>query len=264
MTDYNAYFDTLKAQGIKLTEGQKRWYIKKAEVLQESMKKEYPSTAAEAFEVNTVGLYYAAHVSAMRAQKRIINIPYDPTLKVHTAWDIGFTDFTSIIFFCVSGKEIHIVDFIELTGCSLVECIKALKSKDYIYGTHLAPHDIRNHEYSTGVTRYETASKLGINFVIVPDVSIADGIDTVRNMFPRLWVNNSDSCLSLVHHIENYSQVWDTRLGCWSGRPNHDPHSHAADSLRYLCVGLDLALSDAQGVTQDQADAMWRQHGRRI
>jgi hypothetical protein len=264
MSDYETYFAKLQARGINLSAAQKEWYTKKADVLQDNMKKEYPSTPEEAFETNISGLYYAAHVSAARTGKRILNIPYDATLKVHTAWDLGFSDANSIIFFCVSGKEIHVIDFLEASGLSLADYIKQIKRKDYVYGTHLAPHDIRNHEYSTGVSRIDTAARLGLSFTMVPDLSLADGIDAVRNMFPRLYFHNSDAVLSLVHHIENYSQKWDRQLGIWSGRPDHDVHSHAADALRYMAVGLNYCLDDSQGITQDQADALWRQHGRKM
>ncbi len=261
---FNTYFASLEEKGIKLDEAQKRWYIKKYETQGEKMKKEYPSTPEEAFEVNVSGLYYAAHISTARANKRILNIPYDPTYRVHTAWDLGFTDFNAIIFFVLSGKEIHIIDFLEGTGYSMAEYIKKVKGKDYIYGTHLAPHDIRNHEYSTGTTRLDTAAKLGLSFCLVPDTSLQDGIDCVRNTFPRLYFNNSDPCLSLLRHLENYSQKWDKTLGMWSGKPDHNSHSHAADSLRYLCTGLALCQDESQSVTQQQADNYWMQYGRRI
>lgn len=264
MDDFDTYFASLEQKGIKLDEAQKRWYTKKAQVQGEDMKKEYPSTADEAFEANTTGLYYAAQISIARSQKRILNIPYDPTLKVHSVWDLGFSDANSIIFFSLSGKEIHIIDYIEGSGWSLKDYIQKLKQKDYIYGVHLAPHDIRNHEYSTGVARIDTAAKLGISFTMVPNISFADGLDAVRNLFSRLYFNNSDAVLCLVHHLENYSQKWDRQLGAWSGRPEHDKHSHAADALRYLAVGLNNCLDEGQNLTQEQADNLWRQHGRRL
>lgn len=264
MSYYDVYFESLAAQGIVLTEGQKKWYIKKCDVNQENMKKEYPSTPQEAFEVNTSGLYYAAHITAARNSGRILNIPHDPTLRVHTAWDLGFSDANTIIFFTVSGKEIHIIDYYEASGLSLVEYIKYIKKKDYVYGQHLAPHDIRNHEYSTGVSRIDTASKLGIHFTMVPNLPLIDGIDAVRNIFPRLCFHNSDAVLSFVNRIENYTQKWDKQLGVWSGRPEHNISSHSADGLRYLAVGLSYCMEESQGVTQEMADNLWRSHGRKL
>lgn len=262
--NFTSYFEDLEKRGIKLNDEQKKWYIKKAETIGEEIKREFPSTPDEAFEVNTQGLYYAVHVSIARYQKRVRNIPFDRTVKVHTSWDLGFTDATSIIFFQIHGREIHIVDFEERTGTSIPELAKILRNKDFIYGTHLAPHDIKVHELSSGKSRLEVAATLGIPFSLVPDLSIADGIDSVRNIFPRLYFHNSEPVMNLLNHLENYSQKWDKVMGMWSGRPDHSPHSHAADSMRYLACGIDNCTDEAQGVTQAMADSLWRQHGRRI
>ena len=224
---YESYFDSLKAMGINLDDGQKRWYVKKHEVLQDDMKKEYPSTLDEAFEAKADGYYYASHVSAARNSKRIINLIPDPTLKVHTAWDLGFTDANSIIFFQISGREIHILDYIEGTGHSMVEYIRMIKKKEYVYGTHIAPHDIKYTEYTSGKTRYETAAGLGIHFALAPDLSTQDGIDAVKNIFPRLVFHTSDEVSLFVRRIENYSKKWDSKLELWSGSPLHDECSHA-------------------------------------
>ena len=262
--NFESYFKELQDKGINLSDEQKKWYIKKASILGEDVKREYPSTPDEAFEVNTAGLYYAIPISIARYQNRIRNIPFDRTVKVHTAWDLGFRDATCILFFQIMGREIHLIDFVEKTGTSIAEFAKILHSKEYVYGSHLAPHDIKVHELSSGVSRFDTAAKLGIPFSLVPDLSIADGIDMVRNMFPRLYFHNSQPVLDMVRHIENYSQKWDRTVGQWSGRPDHSPHSHCADALRYLCVGLDHCTDESQGVSQEKADALWRTHGRRV
>ncbi len=264
MSHIQDYFKELEKKGIVLNEGQKLWYEKKMEMLGEGMRKEYPSTPDEAFEVNTKGLYFAVQVSIARAQKRILNIPYDQSCRVHTAWDLGFRDATSIIFFQLQGREIHIIDFVEGVGSSMAVYIKTVKDKPYIYGTHLAPHDIKIHEYSTGTTRFDTAFKLGISFSLVPDMGLIDGIDVVRNNFPRLYFHNSDDVLSLVKRIENYSQGWDRTAGLWSGKPTHDINSHAADALRYLCVGLDRCLDESQSMSAEQAENAFKTYGRRI
>lgn len=261
---YKDYFQSLEELGIKLDDGQKRWYMKKHETQQDDMKKEYPSTIDEAFESKADGYYYASYVSAARTQKRIINLIPDPNLRVHTAWDLGFTDATSIIFFQISGREIHIIEYLEGTGKPLTEYVKIVKKKDYTYGTHIAPHDIRNYEYTTGKTRFEVAAALGITFSMAPNVAIQDGIDMVQNTFTRFFFNNCDDTLLLVKRIENYSKKWDTKLEMWSGVPLHNESSHAADALRYLALGLDNCIHDAQGISQSEADNLYRNYGRKI
>ena len=53
-------------------------------------------------------------------------------------------------------------------------------------------------------------------------------------------------------HLEAYKKVWDDRLGCYKNTPLHDEHSHAADSFRYLAVGLKaLERKDGRGADED-------------
>ena len=53
------YFADLADKGIRLTDGQKAWYLKKAQVQGEDMKREYPATPEEAFAAAIEGAYYA-------------------------------------------------------------------------------------------------------------------------------------------------------------------------------------------------------------
>jgi hypothetical protein len=56
---YVDYFNALEGQiNAKLTPSQQAWYIKRASTQSEDMKREFPSTPEEAFEVSNEGLYY--------------------------------------------------------------------------------------------------------------------------------------------------------------------------------------------------------------
>lgn len=60
------------------------------------------------------------------------------------------------------------------------------------YETHYLPHDADVTEYSTGTTRLETARKILKGKVeIVPKLSISDGINAVRDMFPNCYFDES-------------------------------------------------------------------------
>ena len=87
------YFEGLRDEhGIDLTQEQKAWYVKKIETQGEDMKREYPSTPEEAFEASIQGAYYAKQMAKVREQKRIWRIPYEPTVPVNVAWDLGMDD----------------------------------------------------------------------------------------------------------------------------------------------------------------------------
>src|ERR1700722_8346683 len=89
----------------KIDEEQRRWYeMKKIQMGGDSalMKQEYPSTPQEAFESANEGLYYGFQLAKLRASGGLCRVPYDDSNVVHTAWDIGLHDFTSIFCFQVS------------------------------------------------------------------------------------------------------------------------------------------------------------------
>lgn len=231
------YFRELEAKDIYLSGSQKAWYSKKYQTQEEDMKREYPSTPEESFQSSASGLYYGKHLTNARLEKRISNVPYDDAALVHTACDLGYNDNFAIWWFQICGKEIHLIDFHQDSGRSLADYINLIKSKPYTYGDHLAPHDIKVHELSSGFSRLTFAAELGIRFRVAPKLSKQEGIDAVRGMFPKCWFDKT-KCSVGIQMLENYRKVWDVRLGRWSDEPLHDYSSDAADAFRTLAVGL--------------------------
>ena len=77
----NEYLDRIEIERQrKIDEEQRRWYEMKQRMLGDSMKQEYPSTSAEAFESANEGLYYGAQMSKIRANGNICRVPYDETV----------------------------------------------------------------------------------------------------------------------------------------------------------------------------------------
>lgn len=235
--EMHEYFLSLKTQGIELDEFQKNWYALRFSTQSEDMKREFPSTPQECWEVSNLGTYYAKHITQARLEKRICSVPYDDALEVHTAWDLGYNDSTTIWFFQVYGKEIRLIDYLEGSGESLQYWIGEVKKKPYVYGKHLAPHDIMVHEYTSGMTRQSSARKLGLVLIPVPKVEIIPGIDAARNLLNRCWFDES-GCEKGLKALENYRKEWNERAGCWASHPLHNWASHGADAFRALATGL--------------------------
>lgn len=248
--EMQSYFDHLLSVGIQLDEEQKAWYVNKELYQKEDMRREYPSTPEESWSVSNEGLYYSKYMDRARAEKRIGKIPYDESIPVYTAWDLGFNDSTAIWFFQISGKEIRLIDYLEGSGESLSHWLGVIKSKEYVYEKHLAPHDIMVHEYTSGMTRQASARKMGINFLPASKVEIIPGIDAVRNVLNRCWFDEN-KCAQGIKAIENYKKDWDERNSCWRSSPLHNWASHGADAFRTLVTGLHYitnqrSLLDAQ------------------
>jgi len=236
--EMQSYFDHLKGLDIDLDDEQKAWYIAKEVMQKEDMRREYPSTPEESWEVSNEGLYYGKYMTLVRAEKRIGFVPYDEELPVHTAWDLGYNDSNAIWYFQIHKKEIRLIDYDEGSGESLSHWLGVLKSKPYVYGKHLAPHDIMVHEYSSGMTRQAAARKMGFNFLPAQKVEIIPGIDAVRNMLNRCWFDEK-KCAKGLKAIDNYKKDWDERNACWRSQPLHNWSSHGADALRTLATGLN-------------------------
>lgn len=251
--DLREYFVSLEQnEKIILSPGQKAWYAKKFLTQSLDMKREYPSTANEAFEVANEGLYYGALMSRARSEGRIRKVYYEESLPVFTAFDLGFSDSTAIWFYQIAGQEIHLLEYVEDSGKPLTYYLKLLKDRPYNYGKHFAPHDIAVHEYIHGSSRIEVAREHGINFTQVPKLSPIEGIDAVRNILNRC-VFDQEKCAVGIRMLESYKRAWDDKNGCWKEDAVHSEASHGADSFRYLA----LSLQDAKpGMSKEQLDRL--------
>lgn len=240
------YFKSLESRGVILDPEQKNWYLLHKSVQQENMFREYPSTPSEAWESVINGAYYSTQMALVRSEKRIGYIPYDKTIPVHTAWDLGYNDSTAIWFFQVAGREIHLIEYIEGSGESLAHWLNIVKQKKYTYGKHIAPHDIMVHEYTSGLTRQASARKMGINFIPATKVDVIPGIDAARALLPKCFFDEAKCDLG-IKALDNYKKKWNDRTSDWASEPLHDQYSHGADAFRTLATGLSFVVNTHKG-----------------
>lgn len=162
----------------------------------------------------------------------------EPTLKTYTSWDIGVDDATAIWIFQTHGREIRLIDYYENQNEGLQHYINYLHDfrdkNQVVYNKHFAPHDIAVREFSTGQSRLETARKMGIHFYITENLSIAEGIQAVRNIIPRCHFHkNAEKGLKT---LKRYRKEFDDKRNVYKDRPYHDESSHSADAFRYLAL----------------------------
>lgn len=183
------------------------------------------------------GSYYGKQIQKAREGGRIKSILVDDATPVHTAWDIGVTDFTSIIFFQQFPGEYHIVDFYENQGEGVQHYAKVLQDKGYTYGNHYGPHDLKSKSWAyEGKPTIQVASEYGIHFQIVPKMSKEDRCEAGRNLISKCYFNNNPEVLKLLNHLENFTKIYNKTMGCYMNTPKHDIHSHAGDSWGYFGV----------------------------
>lgn len=199
------------------------------------------------FEAAIKGAYYSKELAESRKLKHIGPVSYEKDLPVFTYWDLGVDDSTAIGFFQFSGKEIRMVDYYENWGFGLDHYLKVLKDKPYHYEKHYFPHDIKQRELTTGRSRQETLERMGITVNVVKKIDRADGINAVRMLFNRLWIDENN-CAAFIDAISQYRAEWDEKNGKYKDHPQHDWTSHAADMLRYMAVSYQeiYGLMDAR------------------
>jgi len=237
--EFEIYFNDLERKlGIKITEEQRKWYIDKKQLMKDKMYKEYPSTLDEAFQASTEGSYYASEMDKVYMEKRIRNVPYDPSLDVETWWDLGMNDHNVIIFTQTNGAEIRFIDCYVNRGEGLAHYVKFLKEKNYRYGNHCFPWDLDIRELGTGISRKDTMYNLGLtNIITVPKSGILDGIERVRYLFSRFYFDETKT-EPIYSALANYRKDYDTKLGTYKNSPRHDSNSHIADAVRTLGNGF--------------------------
>jgi phage terminase large subunit len=190
------------------------------------------------FDAAVIGAYYGRQMADAEREKRICGVPYDPSVRVWTAWDLGMDDATSIWFMQGVGREIHAIDYYEATGMDLAHYAQVIQRRPYVYGGHILPHDVKARELGTGKSREEVLRSLGLDITIAKDHRVDDGINAVRLLLPRMWFD-AEKCARGIDALKLYRADYDEKNQVLKPKPVHDWTSHPADSLRYFAMGSE-------------------------
>jgi intein/homing endonuclease len=195
------------------------------------------------FGIGAIGAYYATYLNRMELNNQVGLVDWEPNYPVHSAWDIGVRDSTAILMFQVIGRQVNIIDMYQKSDVGLEHYINVLQNKPYTWGKHIAPHDIAVREFTSGgLSRFEKAAQLGIKFIIAPNISIMDGIESVRTTLPRVYVDNN-RCKTLVAALRNYRKQYDAATKTYKPQPLHDENSH-------ICFTSDTLVLTHTGMRQ--------------
>jgi phage terminase large subunit len=196
------------------------------------------------FEAAIQGAYYGRHMAKAEEEKRICGVPHEKACRVWTAWDLGFRDATSVWFFQMVGKEVHLIDYHESTNVDIAKDVQdVLAKKDYNYQGHILPHDAYATSKQTGRTTADIMSSLGLaNIQRCPDHRIQDGITTCQLLLNKCWFDKV-RCERGIEALKQYRTRYDERRKTFAEDPYHDWSSHAADAFRYLAVGVEGAMN---------------------
>jgi phage terminase large subunit len=190
------------------------------------------------------GAIFQSELRAMDEGGRVCSVPYDPTLPVYTAWDLGYGDPTAIWFVQRYDGRLNFIDYYSAREKTLADHVIALQAKGYIYGEDHLPHDavdsiIHRRLMGSGdksMSIQVLLANAGRKVVISPKLLKAESLNAARTIFP-LCRFDQDKCAEGLQSLRHYQ--WD-RMTTEKGqrKPQHDWASHAADAFMTAAVSI--------------------------
>lgn len=196
------------------------------------------------------GAIYKDEILTLYREQRIRQVPYDPMLKVHTVWDLGFVRMPTTLV-QRQGAELRIIEYIENTHADYAQTVAELNKRPYNWGTDFLPHDADSHSPHTGKTPLEIVRALGRKAQVVPKQDIEHGIKMVRTIFPRMYFDR-DKAGGLVERLKRYRRSIPVTTN-EPGNPVHDENSDGSDTVRYLAASAHLMTNDDHGFSKKLA-----------
>lgn len=187
------------------------------------------------------GAIYRHEIDAVYADGRVRPVPYDPTLPVHTVWDLGWNDCMTIGFVQRGPQDVRIIDYIEDSHRTLDWYVAQIEKRPYRWGTDFLPHDGRTRNFQTGKSTEEQLRAMGRKPVCLAQTSIEEGIKAARLLFPRCYFDK-DKTVRLLECLKRYRRDIHTKTGEPTA-PLHDEYSHGADMYRYIGQAVERMAS---------------------
>lgn len=189
------------------------------------------------FDAAMVGAYYGEVMERAEVMNRVTQVPWDPSLPVITAWDLGVSDETVVVCMQQTESGVRFIDAIADNGKGLEYYVKWLNDQPYAYAYDILPHDVRVRELGTGKSRIQILHDLGRKHIVVAKrVSIEDGIAATRLLLAKASFDDR-RCDKLVQALKQYRASWDPAKEVY-GAPIHDWSSHWADAVRMAAIAL--------------------------
>lgn len=206
-----------------------------------------------------IGAIYGREIDAAHREGRICNVPYDPRLKVHTVWDLGWNDSMTVSLVQRVRSELRVIDYIEENHKTLDWYAAELNQRRLNWGFDWLPHDGFSRDYKTGKSAEEILKAFGRNVKpqreAVPNIDVESGIKAARMTFP-LTVFDKQKTSRLIECLSRYRRSINRQTKT-PGGPLHDENSHGADNYRYLALVADQ-LENNPPARQDYVVTPWR------
>ena len=188
---------------------------------------------------------YKDALAQMYKEGRYVELPGLETRPCVSAWDLGMSDETFIIIAQPHGNMIYIVDALYGRDKTLGGWIKELKQTQYLFFEHYGPHDLKVRDFAQrgddAITRKDIAADLGVNFTVLKNTPVEDGIAAARQFMSRCVFNKaSPGVRRLVESLKGYVRERDEEGNDQKTKPKKGWQCHGADAFRYLSLGYPV------------------------
>ena len=183
------------------------------------------------------GAIFGAIYADMLSKAKYGDYPYDARYLVHTMWDLGVSDCTSIWFVqWIEGRP-RLIDFYENNGYGYAHYASLVSGKGYNYGFHCLPHDGHNRQMTPTEMALAPETQLlnlGLNNIkiITRTSNIMNDINNTRALIPICEFD--EKCNLGYQSLKQYHKERDEKRDVFKDTPDHDWASHAADAFRIL------------------------------
>ena len=138
--------------------------------------------------------------------------------------------------------EIRILRYFEGDHQAIDYYLREVQTWGYTIGTCFLPWDGGTRSLGTGKSIEELMRMKGFKTLVNRQLSVADGINAVRMLFPQLYFDAAN-CADGLQYLRRYQWGPPTKVGEGKfevprSQPLHDDASHPADALRTLAVGI--------------------------
>jgi phage terminase large subunit len=183
------------------------------------------------------GAIYGQEMRDAKVEGRLTAVPYERLSSVDVFLDLGRADMTSIWFAQVVNFQYRFFDYYENSQRHIDHYLQVMQNKGYVYGTVFLPHDAKAKTIGTQRSVEEQVRAKGFTERLVPKLSISDGINAARTLFPNCYFDEA-RCAVGLQCLRHYRYDVDPNTGKFSETPVHDEYSHGADAFRYAAIGL--------------------------
>ena len=182
------------------------------------------------------GAIYANELAESTRKGRICNLPYDPMLKVHAVWDMGWDDSMTIGLVQRLRSEIRVIGYIEDRFKTTDHYVGLLKAMPMNWGYDFLPWDGNITSRQTGKTDRHILQAFGRKVKITPNLDVEAGIRQLRTTFPQMYFDRTETG-PLIERLRRYRRGINQETRA-AGTPVHDDASHGADMLRYVALNV--------------------------